>query len=159
MITEFKSAIEYKGYLLNIFAKDGDKEGKIYLVAKRIPEGTIPSNDGEFVVDTFKLLSETFDPVEAHVSFSVYVAKDEDALLRKIEQVEAELFTETAIPGTPQEAAIEEVVANTSVNVKAGDSGIPELEVVVEEPKPVAKKAPAKKAPAKKAAPKKPAKD
>lgn len=141
MITEFKSAIEYKGYILNIFAKDGDKDGKILLVAKRTPEGTIPSNDGEFVVDTFPILAKTFDPVEAHVSFSVYISKDENALLEKIKKVEADLFTETAIPGTPEEAEADEIVA----------------EVVVEEPKPVVKKAPAKKAPAKKPAAKKPA--
>lgn len=149
MITEFKSAIEYKGYILNIFAKDGDKEGKIFLVAKRSPEGTIPSNNGEFVVDTFPLLAKTFDPVEAHVSFSVYISKDEDALLEKIKKVEAEFFTETAIPGTPEEAAADEVAANASISLAVE-------EVVVEEPKPVAKKAPAKrKAPAKKPAAKK----
>ena len=141
MITEFKSAIEYKGYILNIFAKDGDKEGKILLVAKRTPEGTVPSNDGEFVVDTFPLGSGEFDPVEAHISFSVYISKDENALLEKIKNVEEGLFTETAIPGTPEEAVVDEIVA----------------EVVVEEPKPVVKKAPAKKAPAKKPAAKKPA--
>ena len=142
VITEFKSAIEYKGYILNIFAKDGDKEGKILLVAKRSPEGTIPSNDGEFVVDTFKLNSGAFDPTEAHISFSMYIAKDEDALLGKIKEVEAELFTETAIPGTPEEAVADEIIANAAEN-------IPEIVALVEKSVPAAaKKAPAKKKPA-----------
>lgn len=74
MISEFKMGLDYKEYILNLLVKTDEKIGSVLVIGKKVEGGMQHGSDGDLVVDTFDLPSETDEPSEAKAAFEAYLA-------------------------------------------------------------------------------------